>query len=359
MTTPATNQTSQGPQLNVGIAGLGWPGYQHARALGETTTGRVYACADPDKERQAKFCAEFPVEKTYFKFEEMIDDPKVDAVVICLPNGMHFPATLAALQKGKHVLCEKPPTLNSAEMKVIQEEAKKRGLTYFFGRQQRFSAELLACKKAIEEKRLGNIYFARAIWTRSRGTPTGIGAWFTDKSKSGGGALIDIGIHALDAVWYLMGNPRPISVSAQVFRNFEHLVQVPKFDVDDAAYGFIRFENGAVVHLETSWAANLPDDIPGISPKRELVNSLIYGSKATLRMNPLAMFEDQAGDLVTVPIELDSTTKPFTGQMQNFLSSIINKSEPVNSAQQAVYLMEIVDAIYLSSEKKQEIPIGR
>ncbi len=150
-----------------------------------------------------------------------------------------------------------------------------------------------------------------------------------------------------------MGTPRPISVSAQVFRNFEHLVDVPKFDVDDAAYGFIRFENGAVVQLETSWAANLPDDIPGEGSKREMQSTLIYGSKATLRVNPLAMFEDQKGELVTVPLEIDATIKPFTRQMENFLTSILTKTEPVNSAQQAVYLMEMLDAIYLSSEKKQ------
>ncbi|MGB8356251.1 MAG: Gfo/Idh/MocA family oxidoreductase [Chthoniobacteraceae bacterium] len=353
-----TTKTSASP-LNIGIAGLGWPGFQHAIALGETTTGRVYSCADPDKQRQEKFNAEFHAEKTFQTVEEMVDDPDLDAIVICLPNALHFSASLAALQKGKHVFCEKPPTLNAAEMKVLQEEATKRGLVYFFGRQMRFSAEMLACKKAIEDGRLGNIYFARAIWVRSRGTPTGIGGWFTDKSKSGGGALIDIGVHALDAVWYLMGTPRPISVSAQVFRNFDHLVDVPKFDVDDAAYGFIRFENGAVVQLETSWAANLPDDVPGEGSKRELQNTLIYGSKATLRVNPLAMFEDQKGELVTVPLDIDTTIKPFTRQIENFLDSILTKTEPVNSAQQAVYLMEMLDAIYLSSEKKQEIPIAR
>jgi len=356
---PAKISTKASTTLNIGIAGLGWPGYQHAGALAQSKVGRVYACADPDKERQAKFRAEFPAAKPFRTVEEMVEDSNLDAVVICLPNGMHFSASLAALQNGKHVLCEKPPTLNAAEMKVLQEEAAKRGLIYCFGRQQRFSAELLACKKAVEAGRLGTMYFARAIWIRSRGTPTGIGGWFTDNAKSGGGALIDIGVHALDAVWYLMGTPRPLSVSAQVFRNFAHLVDVPKFDVDDAAYGFIRFENGAVVHLETSWAANLPDDVPGEGAKREMVNSFIYGSKATLRLYPLALFEDQDGDLVTVPLETDATIKPFTRQMENFLAAVQGKEEPVNSAQQAVYLMEMLDAIYLSSEKKQEIPIAR
>src|SRR5207237_8444408 len=105
----------------------------------------------------------------------------------------------------------------------------------------------------------------------------GIGDRFTEKQRSGGGAVIDIGVHWLDSIWYLMGTPRPVSVSAQVFRNFEHLVKVPVFDVEDAAYAFIRFENGAVVQLETSWAANLPDDIPPtIYFARDLLNSIVY-----------------------------------------------------------------------------------
>src|SRR5262249_23939256 len=155
----------------------------------------------------------------------------------------HFPASLAALEAGKHVLCEKPPTLNAAEMKVLREEAGRRDLTYYFSRQFRFTGETRAARKAIEGGMLGKIYHAKATFVRSRGIPVGIGSWFTEKRRSGGGALIDIGIHALDAVWYLMGTPRPVSVSARVFRNFAHLVKVPVFDVEDAAYAFVRFEN--------------------------------------------------------------------------------------------------------------------
>ena len=139
--------------------------------------------------------------------------------------------------------------------------------------------------KFIMRKRRG---FARAEFRK------GIGGWFTEKKRWGGGALIDIGVHALDSVWYLMGTPRPVSVSAQVYRNFAQLVRDPVFDVEDAAFAFIRFENEAVVHLETSWAGNLPDDIPqGQVFGRELNNSIVYGTKGTLRLKPLTLFEDQ------------------------------------------------------------------
>ncbi|HEY5751681.1 MAG TPA: Gfo/Idh/MocA family oxidoreductase [Chthoniobacterales bacterium] len=346
-------------KVKLGVVGLGWPGEQHAKAILASQAGHLYGAADVTEARRAKFAEQFSPQKTFASLEDMLADPAVDAVVVCLPNTLHFPATLTALEAGKHVLCEKPPTMNAAEMKVLREEAERRGLIYFFGRQSRFSPEMLTAKRLINEGRLGEVYFAKAIWVRSRGTPVGIDGWFTDKARSGGGALIDIGVHALDAVWYLMGTPKPVSVSAQAFRNFEHIVKVPKFDVDDAAYGFIRFENGAVVHLEVSWAANLTDDIPEeVKNGRELRNSVLYGPKATVQLNPLTLFEDQEGKLINVPIEPEGTMNPFDAQMGNFLAAIRGEAKAINDAQQAVYLMEMLDAIYLSSEKGREIPIA-
>src|ERR1041385_1953624 len=281
-------------QLNLGIIGTGWPGQMHAQAVLSGKLGNIQACADLDAKRRNTFQQEYSPAETYRDYHELLQDRQIDAVIICLPNFLHFPAALAALEAGKHVLCEKPPTMNAAEMRVLREEANQRGLIYFFSRQYRFTPGMRAAKVAVDQGRLGNIYHAKTTFVRSRGIPAGIGDWFTEKKRSGGGALIDIGVHALDSVWYLMGTPQPVAVSAKVFRNFEHLVRVPVFDVEDAAYAFIRFENGAVVQLETSWAGNLTDDIP---PRkyfgRELINSIVYGTKGTIRLKPLALFEDQ------------------------------------------------------------------
>ena len=346
-------------KLGVGIIGAGWPGQQHAHAVRANDRAELYGIAESDRERRTEFRETFSPSKTFSSYEELLHDPEIDAVIICLPNFLHFPVTLAALEAGKHVLCEKPPTTNGAEMKVLQEEAEKRGHIYFFGRQFRFSPAMRAAKEVIAADRLGKIYFAEAVFIRSRGIPTGVGGWFTEKKRSGGGALIDIGIHALDAVWYLMGTPRPISVSAQVFRNFAHLVRTTVFDVEDAAYAFIRFENDAVVQLKTSWAGNLTDEIPAReSFGQELNNSTIYGTKATIRLRPLTLFEDQSGQLVTVPLQPADDRDAFELQFQNFVAAINGEAAPENDAQQAVYLMEMLDAIYLSSHLGREVPIA-
>ena len=346
-------------KLGVGIIGAGWPGQQHAHAVRANDRAELYGIAESDRERRTEFRETFSPRKTFLSYEDLLHDPEIDTVIICLPNFLHFPATLAALEAGKHVLCEKPPTTNGAEMKVLQEEAEKRGLIYFFGRQFRFSPAMRAAKKLIAADRLGKIYFAEAVWIRSRGIPTGVGGWFTEKKRSGGGALIDIGIHALDAVWYLMGTPRPISVSAQVFRNFAHLVRTTVFDVEDAAYAFIRFENDAVVQLKTSWAGNLTDEIPPReSFGQELNNSTVYGTRATIRLRPLTLFEDQNGQLVPVPLQPADDRDAFELQFQNFVAAINGEAAPENDAQQAVYLMEMLDAIYLSSHLGREVPIA-
>ena len=346
-------------KLRVAIIGAGWPGQQHARVVRASKVAVLEALAEPNDERAAEFTQTFWPRKVYQDYSDLLGDPRVDAVVICLPNHLHFPATLAALRAGKHVLCEKPPTLNGAEMRVLQEEAEKRELVYFFSRQFRFTPAMRLARDLISREELGTIYFAEAVWVRSRGIPSGLGGWFTERKRSGGGALIDIGIHALDSAWYLMGTPRPVSVTAAVFQNFKHLVQTPIFDVEDAAFAFIRFENGAVVQLKTSWAGNLTDEIPkGSVFGRELNNCTIYGSKATIRLNPLTLFRDQDGTLLDQPLEPRDNTDSFELQMQNFVDAVTGRAVPTNSARQAVYLMEMLDAIYLSSSARREVPIA-
>jgi predicted dehydrogenase len=359
-------------RVNIGLVGLGWPGERHAEGVRGSEIGHLYAACDLNEERRNKFNAAYQPEKIFGNYEEMLADPQLEAVVISLPNALHFPATLKALEAGKHVLCEKPPTLNAQQMHQIYNEADRRGLTYFFGRQMRFSGAMQAARQAVLERRLGEIYFVETKWVRSRGTPGGIDGWFTDRARAGGGALIDLGVHAIDAAWYLMGTPRVRSVSAQIYQKFPQLATSPVFDVEDSAYGMIRFESGATLLFEVTWAANLTDEIPRSKwgEGRELFQTVIYGPRASIRvvdvfqlhrtekMPALSLFEDKDGKLVDSELPFDEVPHVFIPQMKNFLLAIRGEEPPINSALQAVQLMEILDAIYHSSQTGHEVVLG-
>ena len=347
-------------RLKIGIIGVGWPGQQHARAISALPDVTLHSCADTDAERLRSFADEYRPASAFSDYHELLKDKELDAAIVCLPNFLHFPASLAALEAGKHVLCEKPPTMNAAEMRVLRDEAADRGLVYFFGRQFRFSPAVRTAREIIAEGRLGRIYRARATWVRSRGIPPGIESWFTDRSRSGGGALIDIGVHALDTAWYLMGTPRPVSITAKVFRNFAHLVKAPIFDVEDEAHAFIRFADDSFVDLETSWAANLTDDTP-IGPEwvgRESNNCVLFGTKGTIRLKPFTLFEDDHGKLNVVPLNLRHSENGFEMQFRNFADATRGLVTPSNDAEQAFELMEMIDGVYVSSELGREIPIS-
>ena len=347
-------------EIALGLVGLGWPGEQHAKAAHALPGVRLEAACDLNPERLQKFAAGFHPRKTYAQYADMLADPAITAVVVCLPNFLHHSATMAALQAGKHVLCEKPPTMNVPEIEAIRHEALQRNLIYFFGRQSRFSPALLAAKRLVEQDRLGHVYFVRAERVRSRGTPAWGGGWFVEKAKSGGGAMIDIGVHALDAGWYLLGCPRPVSVSAQLGTHFRDVVpEGIRFDVEDSGFAFLRFEGGVVMHLEVSWAANVTDAVPKSSwAGHELENTTLYGERATLSLNPPKLFTMDGQERRETVLEMAESGASFERQMENFLDSIRTGAMPVNNIDQAVSLMKMLSAMYESSAAGVEIRLA-
>ena len=202
-------------------------------------------------------------------------------------------------------------------------------------------------KDFIDKGDLGEIYCGRAVYHRRRGIPTGTNSWFVDKKRSGGGALIDIGVHALDCAWWLMGTPKPVSVSGSAYQKFHHLVpEGTNFDVDDSAFGLIKFDNEATLILECSWALNLP----GGSAIQ------VAGTKGGAELSPMTLFLESDG------IQLDVTpqvpqTDAFAGQTGHFVECIQQRKTPVMSAEQGVQLMQMLDGIYKSSATGKEVRI--
>ena len=344
-------------EIGLGFVGLGWPGQMHAKAARALPGAVIAAACDLGAERRERFAADFSPGRSCERYDDLLADPAVHAVVVSLPNFLHHSATISALRAGKHVLCEKPPTMNVAEIEAIRQEAAERGLTYAFSRQSRFNSKMLAVKRLVEEGTLGKVYFARAERVRARGIPVGIGGWFLEKARAGGGAMIDIGVHALDAAWYLAGCPRPVSVSAQVTQHFRHTLPAgTPYDVEDGGYAMIRFDGGLVLHLEVAWAANVTATVPESSwTGYESEDTTLYGDRATLRLNPPTLYTMDGMERRETPLATGPESNGFEAQMSNFLDSIRTGTPPVSNVDQAVSLMKMLTAIYESSATGAEV----
>lgn len=360
----------QKEKIGIGIIGLGWPGLNHSRAVLRTEHAELRAACDLDEARRQVYAEEFPGIILGNGYEEMLQNPDVDAVVVCLPNFLHFPVSLAALQAGKHVLCEKPPTLTPQEILLIREEARRRHLTYAFGRQFRFSQPMLAARQAVQDGRLGNLYYGTSKWLRLRGAPYGIGGWFTDKARAGGGVVMDLGIHALDAAWFLAGCPRPLTVSAStgLYLGPEKSAD-PGNAVEDTGVALLRFEGGLTLHLEVAWAMNLASDEP--TPQGwtglEVMNTVLHGDQAVLQTHPAKIFSPDPENERHILAELlvpDPEEDPFpqagnfTRQMTDFIRAVRTGTPPVNSVDQAVELMQMLSALYESGRLRREVFLG-
>lgn len=216
--------------------------------------------------RTKKLAEDFDIPDIYTDYRELLARDDIDAVSVCVPNFLHKEITVAALQAGKHVLCEKPMAMNADEAKAMLAAANESGKILMIGFNIRFRSDVQRLKQFVDAGDLGEIYYAKTGYIRRRGTPFG---WFSVKAESGGGPVIDLGVHVIDMTRFMMGNPRPVSVSASTYQKFRHyhiqdsqawcssdvtdgLRSGEQFDVEDLAAAFIRFDNGATMAVEVS-----------------------------------------------------------------------------------------------------------
>ncbi|MAT75464.1 hypothetical protein CMK14_10030 [Candidatus Poribacteria bacterium] len=330
-------------KVKAAIIGLGWAGCEHLKGYAENPLSDVVAVCDMDQERANQVAQENNVPRTFTDHRQLLEQEDIDVVSIGLPNFLHAPVTIDALNAGKHVLCEKPPARNAEEAIAMAKAAEKNGKTLMYALVLRFAGDAQTLRKMVDDGELGQVYFGKAGYVRRRGIPIGAGGWFVDKSRSGGGGLIDIGVHALDRCWWLMGAPKPVSVLGATFSHFRHLVpEEIKYDVDDSAFAQIRFKNGATLMLEATWALNLPGG--GYIQ--------IAGTKAGGKIDPLTIYKDDQD--LTPEVTRDN---PYRAEVNHFIDCVLNGKTPISSAEQGVTLMKMLDAIYTSSDKMGEVRI--
>ena len=343
-------------KLRVGVIGLGM-GRHHIAGYQGSPAAEVVAIADPNEARLAEIGDKYGIATRYVSAEEMLEREKLDIVSIATPNKYHRELTLAAFAAGSHVLCEKPMAMNAEEGRQMLEAARRAGKRLMINFSYRFTEQSMALKSLVEEDILGDVYFARTIWHRRRGLP-GFGGWFGQKALSGGGPLIDLGVHRLDLALWLMGYPKPVWVMGSAYSPIGSALALEKgaqFDVEDLAVAMIKFENGATLELEASWAANISE--------RELMETRLFGTKAGLVQRNLEetyKFEAEVyleRDGAHYNMKLHGPTRPVPTSMAHFVDSIVNDTPHIAPGEEGLRVMEILDAIYASAKLGQPVRV--
>ena len=335
-------------QLRVGVIGLGM-GRHHVAKYQEHPGCKVVAVTDLNETLLKEIADKFGVEKRYTQAEEMLAKERLDVVSIATPNKFHQPLTLAAFAAGCHVLCEKPMAMSAAEGREMLAAAKKAQKRLMINFSYRFSEQSQALKAQVDSGILGDVYFGRTIWHRRRGLP-GFGGWFGQKALSGGGPLIDLGVHRIDLALWLMGYPKPVWVLGSIYNpigSAQAARQGKTFDVEDLAVGLIKFENGASLEVEASWAANIKES--------EMMETRLFGTKAGLVQRNLEetyKFEAEIfleKDGAHFDMKLHPPFPPVSSSMVHFIDSILAGKPHTATGEEGLLVMEILDALYQSA----------
>ena len=364
-------------KLKIGIIGCGGiANNKHMPALAKLAAKcEMVAFCDEIVERAEKAAKEYGTAdaKVYADYNELLANPDVDVAHVLTPNVAHAPITVAAFKAGKHVMCEKPMAHCSADAKAMLDAWKASGKKFTIGYQNRFRPEVQMLHKCCENDELGEIYFAKAHAIRRRAVPT----WgvFPNKALQGGGPLIDIGTHALDMTLWMMDNYEPVSVTGQVFYKLGNLPQATEgnmfgpwdpetYEVEDSAFGMIKFANGAAVQLEASWAINMQTSreasttLCGTKAGAEVYSGMSFPqNKLIINRGHNGMLTDEeicgAGNVAYFEGGLGE--EPGLAEARQWLDAIANDTEPLVKPEQAYKVTQILEAIYESAATGKEI----
>jgi predicted dehydrogenase len=333
----------------------------------------IIAVADPAPGAAQKAATKWGIPNAYESVDAMLAAHKdLDAVSVIVPNKFHAALAIQCLNAGKHVFCEKPPALSAPEVQDIIAASKKSGKHVMFNFNNRARPESQAMMKYVEQGQVGKVNSAQAKWIRRTGIP-GFGGWFTTKELSGGGPLIDL-LHMVDLAMYFMGYPEPKHVLGQTFSDFITDKQfkgpwgIPDradgtTDVENAAHGFVTFKTGQVLSLQVSWAEMV---------KREEVSVVFQGTKAGGKVERLfgidgldntaidtcELYVQENGNSVNRSIITPACEDMGRiGSAANFIEAIQGKATPLNTPEQALRLMQVIDAIYASAKTGKPVSI--
>lgn len=351
-------------KLKIAIVGSGNISEFHIKGYLRNPNVELYALCDINEEKLIAKGKKHGIERLYTDEAKMLEElPELDAVSVCTWNSAHAPCTIMALNAGKHVLCEKPMAMNAVEAQQMIDASKKAGKKLMVGFVRRFGNDAAIAKDFIDAGSVGDIYYAKVVYLRRNGCP---GGWFGDKERSGGGPLIDLGVHVIDLARYLMGRPTPTSVFGATFSgmgkrehlkdNFTDFVSPEKsgapHTVEDLATALVRFDSGAVLQVEASFNLHTGSGANNIE---------LFGNKGGVKLSPdFALYTEINNYLANVTLNKPSKLS-FDGLFENeidyFVDSLITDRDLSSIAEDGCTLMKILDAIYESAATGHEVAI--
>jgi len=355
----STSRSKKGP-LRIAFIGAGGIAGAHIDILAEMKDVEIVALADLNEAAMASLGEKYGIEHHFTDYETMLREIQPEAVSVCTPNFLHAPAAIAALDAGAHVLVEKPMAMNAQEAEAMVEAAERNRKKLCIAFQWRFSPKTQFLREAIDEGQFGNIMYARVHALRRRGIPN----WgvFGRKDLQGGGPMIDIGVHMLEVAHYTMGSPKPVTASGQTWTYLGNKKSKTKsrwagwdhknYTVEDLAVGQIRFENGAVLSLESSFAAHL---------EKEVMNFTIMGEKAGANWDPPVIHRDQAGHMVDITpnwLPPSGFRDNFRAKLTDFVEHVRKDKPTIISAREGLMVQKMLDGIYQSAEAGHEVEIA-
>ncbi len=332
--------------LRLGLVGVGAAAQiSHIPALKKTEGLELLALCDRDPEKAARVAAKFQIPKVHPRIDDLLADDELDAIDICTPNYLHAPMATAALEAGKHVLCERPLARSAEEAAAMQRAAKKADRVLMCAVQHRFRPDAQLLRKFVEKGDLGDIYFAKAGWLRQR-TEWDSDEWRRQKRESGGGVVLDLGFQMLDLSLWTLGSPKVASVTASLHRS-------RKGEVEDSATAFFRLESGATLTLELTW---------GLLMEKDFAYLNLFGSGGAALLNPFRVHKGMHGTLVNVTPTLETSRNQYKhsieAQITHFADVLRKAAKPMGHADEILPVMELMDAVYRSAEQGKEVRLG-
>jgi predicted dehydrogenase len=348
------------PKLRVGLIGCGGISGVHIDGWKRLNPEcQIVACADPIEERRNQRGEQIGLPKE-MRFPYLSDilkaGVKLDAIDCCASNAAHAPVTIEALDAGIHVLCEKPLAMNPQQVRdMIAARDRAKTKILMTAQHMRFQNNSVRLSEYLKGGALGEVYYARAQFLRRRFLPTRIG--FIDKSISGGGPCIDIGVHILDLTLHLMGHPEPVSVTGIAPQKLAKRNDIrgwwgewdrEKITVEDFAAGMVRFKNGAALTLEVSWLANMREP--------EATKISLFGTDAGAEWPELDVFSESAGSTTDTKLRFaDDGVGGHQKEIAAFADAVLTgKPSPV-PAEQSLNVIRILEGLYRSHESGREV----